>query len=146
MPKWIVRNRRQLGGFLTRHDFEYAGQDTINTGLNSLKRMVPGLIENAGNKIDKFGPGKFLSSWYLFSHIHLRSLTAGTFPFVPYFKHETQGSISRFLSSPTHKSSACLWGWSSRRTYCNKPRTSWNFCMKLCSALKNHQIYSEIFK
>ena len=53
MPKWIVRNRRQRGGFLTRHDFEYAGQDTINTGLNTLKRMVPGLIENAENKIGK---------------------------------------------------------------------------------------------
>lgn len=31
----------------------YAGRDTINTGLNTFKRIDPGLVENAGNKIDK---------------------------------------------------------------------------------------------
>ena len=31
----------------------YAGRDTINTSLNTFKRIYPGLVENAGNKIDK---------------------------------------------------------------------------------------------
>ena len=31
----------------------YAGRDTINTSLNTFKRIDPGLVENAGNKIDK---------------------------------------------------------------------------------------------
>ena len=53
MPERKVRKRRQRGGFLNRYNLASAGQDTINTSLKSFKRIVPGYIENAGNKIDK---------------------------------------------------------------------------------------------
>ena len=38
--------RRQHGGFLNRYDFLYAGRDTKNTGLSTLRRITPGLTEN----------------------------------------------------------------------------------------------------
>ena len=61
MPKRKFRKRRQAGGFLNRYDFVCAGQDTINTGLNTFKRIVPGLIETNGNNIDNVPPKK--SGW-----------------------------------------------------------------------------------
>ena len=48
-----MRKRTQRGRFLNRYDFPCAGRNTIKTGLNTFKIIAPGLIENAGNKIDK---------------------------------------------------------------------------------------------
>ena len=53
MLKRKIRIRRQRGGFLNGYDFAYAGWDTLSTGLNTFKRIAPGLTKNGGNKIDK---------------------------------------------------------------------------------------------
>ena len=42
------RKKRQLGGFLNRYDFAYAGRDTVNQAA----KVAPGVIKNAGNEIN----------------------------------------------------------------------------------------------
>ena len=55
------RKRRQLGGFLNRYDFTYAGRDTVNQAA----KVAPGVIKNAGDEINNkrkdkpsYNPGK----------------------------------------------------------------------------------------
>ena len=50
MPKIKVKRKKRRGGFLSRYNFGQAGQDTINTGLNTIKRIDHSLIENAKKK------------------------------------------------------------------------------------------------
>ena len=47
MPKIRVKRKKRRGSFLSRYNFAQAGRDTINTGLNTIKRIDPSLIENA---------------------------------------------------------------------------------------------------
>ena len=44
----LGRKRRQLGGFLNRYDFTYAGRDTVNQAA----KVAPGVIKNAGDEIN----------------------------------------------------------------------------------------------
>ena len=41
--------RRQTGGFLNRHDFAYAGRDTVN----QVGKTAPGIINKATSDINK---------------------------------------------------------------------------------------------
>ena len=45
--------RKQHSGFLNRHCFAYAGQDSINQAINSLDNLAPKLINKASKEIDK---------------------------------------------------------------------------------------------
>lgn len=47
------RKTRQRDGWLNRYDFSYTGRGRINTGLTTLKRISPGLIQNTRNQADK---------------------------------------------------------------------------------------------
>ena len=40
------------GGWLNRYDFPCAGWGTVNTGLNTLKRVPPEFIQNAMKQVD----------------------------------------------------------------------------------------------
>ena len=42
------RKKMQLGIFLNRYDFAYAGRDTVNQAA----KVAPGVIKNAGNEIN----------------------------------------------------------------------------------------------
>ena len=42
------RKKKQMGGFLNRYDFAYAGRDTVNQAA----KVAPGVIKNAGNEIN----------------------------------------------------------------------------------------------
>ena len=44
----IVEEKKQMGGFLNRCDFAYAGRDTVNQAA----KVAPGVIKNAGNEIN----------------------------------------------------------------------------------------------
>ena len=51
MPKIRVKRKKRRGSFLSRYNFAQAGRDTINTGLNTIKRIDPSLIENSKKKL-----------------------------------------------------------------------------------------------
>ena len=40
--------KRQVGGFLNRYDFAYAGRDTVKQAA----KVAPGVIKNASNEIN----------------------------------------------------------------------------------------------
>ena len=40
--------KKQMGGFLNRCDFAYAGRDTVNQAA----KVAPGVIKNASNEIN----------------------------------------------------------------------------------------------
>ena len=42
-------SRRQIGGFLNRYDFAYAGRDTVN----QVGKIAPGIINKASDEINK---------------------------------------------------------------------------------------------
>ena len=47
------RTKKKRGCWLNRYDCAYSGQDTVNSGINTLKRIVPGLIQNATKQVVK---------------------------------------------------------------------------------------------
>ena len=47
-PRRKYRKRTQRGGLLNRYDFAYAGRDTVN----QVTKIAPGMIKNAGSKIN----------------------------------------------------------------------------------------------
>lgn len=53
--KGKARKRTQRGGFLNRYDFPYAGGNTINTGLNTFKRIAL-VISQARKELKRFAP------------------------------------------------------------------------------------------
>ena len=53
MSKKRRRKNKRKGGWLNRYDYAYARRDTVITGLNTLKRIAPGLTQNTINQIDK---------------------------------------------------------------------------------------------
>ena len=46
-----AKNKKEA--WLNRYDFAYAGRDSVNTHLNTLKSIAPGLIQYATNQIYK---------------------------------------------------------------------------------------------
>ena len=48
------RKKKQLGGFLNRYGFAYAGRDTVNQAAE----VTPGVIKNAGNEINNIAEEK----------------------------------------------------------------------------------------
>ena len=46
-PRQKYRKRTQRGGFLNRHDFIYAGKDTVN----QVGKIAPGIIKNTTKEI-----------------------------------------------------------------------------------------------
>ena len=46
-------SRRQLGGFLNRYDFAYAGRDTMNQAIKGLNGSLLKYIDKTSKEIDK---------------------------------------------------------------------------------------------
>ena len=47
------RQKKQIGGWLNRYDFAYAGRDSVNQAFKNLDRTAPRLIKNASGEVDK---------------------------------------------------------------------------------------------
>ena len=47
------RQKKQIGGWLNRYDFAYAGRDSVNQAFKNLYRTAPRLIKNASGEVDK---------------------------------------------------------------------------------------------
>ena len=47
------QKNKQREGWLSRYDFAYAGQDTVSTGLNTVIKIAPRIIQNTTNQVDK---------------------------------------------------------------------------------------------
>ena len=49
--KYNGRRRCQIGGFLSRYDFDYAGRDSVSQAAHHVKKIAPGLINHAIYKV-----------------------------------------------------------------------------------------------
>ena len=47
------RRKRQIGGFLNRYDFAYAGRDTVNQASKQLNALAPKLLDQLTAGLDK---------------------------------------------------------------------------------------------
>ena len=47
------RGKRQMGGFLSRYDFAYAGRDSVNQVAHHVNKIAPRLINQTVNRVGK---------------------------------------------------------------------------------------------
>ena len=50
--------RKRRGGFLNKHDFAYAGQDTVNQATKGLDMLAPKVIGQTLKEIDKIAEAR----------------------------------------------------------------------------------------
>ena len=50
------RSRRQIGGWLSRYDFAYAGRDSVNQAAYHVNKIAPKLIEKTFDRANKLVP------------------------------------------------------------------------------------------
>ena len=56
--KQMRGRRKRRGGFLNRHDFAYAGQDTVNQAMKGLDMLAPKVIGQTLKEIDKIAEAR----------------------------------------------------------------------------------------